>query len=47
MDDEMNAVVAYDESFRLILSQDDLSEYHKGFVNWHKQPTVEISVHAG
>lgn len=44
VDDEMNAIVAYDESFRLILSQDDLSEYHKGFVNWHKQPTVEISV---
>lgn len=24
--------------------RDDLSEYHKGFVNWHKQKTVEISV---
>lgn len=44
VDDEMNAIVAYDEAFRLILSWDDLSEYHKGFVNWHKQPAVEISV---
>ena len=40
----MNALVAYDDSFRFILSRDDLSEYNKGFVNWHKQPTIEISV---
>lgn len=44
IDSELNAIVAYDDSFRLILSRDDLSEYHKGFVNWHKQPTIEISV---
>ncbi|MCA5961132.1 hypothetical protein LC724_13055 [Blautia sp. RD014234] len=44
IDQEMNALVAYDEAFRFILSRDDLSEYNKGFVNWHKQPTIEISV---
>lgn len=44
IDQEMNAIVAFDESFRLILSRDDLNEYNKGFVNWHKQPTIEISV---
>ena len=44
IDGEMNAVVEYDESFRFLFSQDDLSEYNKGFVNWHRQPTIEISV---
>ena len=44
IDKEMNAVVEFDSSFRFMLSQDDLSEYNKGFVNWHKQPTIEISV---
>ncbi len=44
IDREMNAVIEYDDSFRFIFSKDDLSEYNKGFVNWHKQPTIEISV---
>ena len=44
IDKEMNATVEFDNSFRFMLSQDDLSEYNKGFVNWHKQPTIEISV---
>lgn len=44
IDTEMNAVIEFDNSFRFILSQDDLSEYNKGFVNWHKQSTIEISV---
>lgn len=44
VDDELNAIVAYDDAFRLILSRDDLKEYNRGFVNWHKQPTIEISV---
>ncbi|MCM1252547.1 MAG: AraC family transcriptional regulator [Clostridium sp.] len=44
IDKELNAIVEYDDAFRLILSHDDLSEYHKGFVNWHKQPMIEISV---
>ena len=43
-DQEMNALVEFDNSFRFMLSLDDLSEYNKGFVNWHKQPTIEISV---
>ncbi|MCM1037760.1 MAG: hypothetical protein NC434_00435 [Ruminococcus sp.] len=44
IDSELNAIVAYDDAFRLILSRNDLREYHKGSVNWHKQPTIEISV---
>lgn len=44
IDQELNAIIEYDDSFRLILSRDDLSEYYKGFVNWHKQPAIEISV---
>lgn len=43
-DDEMNAIAVFDPAFRFTFSRDDLSEYHKGFVNWHKQPTIEISV---
>lgn len=44
IDQELNAIVTFDDSFRLIFSRDDLSEYHKGFVNWHKQSAIEISV---
>lgn len=44
IDNEMNAIVEFDPAFRFTFSNDDLSEYHKGFVNWHKQPTIEISV---
>lgn len=44
VDQELNAIVEYDVSFRFILSRDDLKEYNKGFVNWHKQPSIEISV---
>lgn len=44
IDNEMNAILKLDPSFRFTFSNDDLSEYRKGFVNWHKQPTVEISV---
>ncbi len=43
-DNEMNAIERLDPTFRFTFSKDDLSEYHKSFVNWHKQPTVEISV---
>lgn len=43
-DEELNAISVFDPAFRFTFSHDDLSEYHKGFVNWHKQPTVEISV---
>lgn len=43
-DSEMNAIVNLDPCFRFTFSNDDLSEFHKGFVNWHKQPTIEISV---
>lgn len=44
IDSEMNAVVEYDKTFKFILSMDDLSEYNRGFVNWHKQPAIEISI---
>lgn len=43
-DSELNAIVPYDESFRFFLSKDNLEEYDKGFVNWHKQPSIEISI---
>lgn len=43
-DKELNAIVQFDNSFKFMVSYDDLSEYNKGFVNWHKQSTVEISV---
>lgn len=43
-DPELNAILDLDESFRFLVSKDDLDEYDKGFVNWHKQPTIEISV---
>lgn len=44
IDNEMNAIGELDPTFRFTFSNDDLSKYHKGFVNWHKQPTIEISV---
>ena len=44
VDRELNALIEYDEAFRFILSHDDLSKFNKGFVNWHKQPTIEISI---
>ncbi len=43
-DSELNALVPYDETFRFFLSKDNLEEYEKGFVNWHKQPSIEISI---
>lgn len=43
-DSELNALVPYDETFRFFLSKDNLEEYDKGFVNWHKQPSIEISI---
>ena len=43
VDAELNAIVEFDKTFPCILSRDDLSEYKNGFVNWHKQPTAEIS----
>lgn len=43
VDHELNAIVEFDKMFPFILSRDDLSEYQNGFVNWHKQPTIEIS----
>lgn len=44
VDSELNAVMEYDHAFRFILSDDKLSEYSKGFVNWHKQRSIEISI---
>lgn len=43
VDHELNAIAEFDKTFPLILSHDDLREYQNGFVNWHKQPTIEIS----
>lgn len=43
-DFELNAIVSFDDSFRFILSKDDLSKYDNGFVNWYKQSTLELSI---
>lgn len=43
-DTELNAIVEYDTTFPFLLSIDDLDEYSKGFVNWHKQTAIEISI---
>lgn len=43
VDDKLNAIVEFDETFPFILSRDNLCEFENGFVNWHKQPTIEIS----
>ena len=44
VDLELNAIIEYDKNFRFFLSDDKLNEYSKGFVNWHKQPSIEISI---
>ena len=43
VDEELNAMVELDKMFPFMLSRDNLNEYENGFVNWHKQPTIEIS----
>ena len=44
VDKDLNAIAQYDQDFPFLLSKDDLSDYPKGFVNWHKQPSIEIAV---
>lgn len=45
VDDKLYATLSMqDESFPLVLSHDDLSNFAHGFVNWHRQTTLEISV---
>ncbi|MDO5411492.1 MAG: AraC family transcriptional regulator [Lachnospiraceae bacterium] len=44
VDSELNALIEYDHEFPFFFSLDNLDEYYKGFVNWHKQPTIEISI---
>lgn len=44
VDDHMYATLKlFEENFPFILSHDDLNNYSRGFVNWHKQKTIEIS----
>lgn len=43
VDNELNAIVEFDKTFPFLLSKDNLKEYENGFVNWHKQTTIEIS----
>lgn len=43
VDRELNAILALDRTFPFLLSRDNLQDYENGFVNWHKQTTVEIS----
>lgn len=44
VDKDLNALINLGKVFPFILFHDDLKEYVKGFVNWHKQTTLEISV---
>ncbi|MGN7413178.1 helix-turn-helix domain-containing protein [Paenibacillus sp. SAF-068] len=44
VDEDLNSTIKLNPYFPFLLSRDDLSEYVGGFVNWHKQTAVEISI---
>ena len=44
MDDELNTLLRLNGEFPLAVSHDNLSEYRNGFVNWHKQGSIELSI---
>lgn len=44
MDDELNTLLRLNGEFPLAVSHDNLSEYRNGFVNWHKQGFIELSI---
>ena len=44
VDSELNSLLRLNPEFPLAVSHDNLSEYKNGFVNWHKQGSIEISV---
>ncbi|RPK31425.1 helix-turn-helix domain-containing protein [Paenibacillus xylanexedens] len=44
VDQDLNSTIKGNPMFPFLLSRDDLSEYLGGFVNWHKQTALEISI---
>lgn len=44
VDNELNTLLRLNPEFPLAISHDNLSEYKNGFVNWHKQGSIEISL---
>lgn len=44
VDHELNTLLRLNPEFPLAVSHDNLSEYKNGFVNWHKQRSLEISI---
>lgn len=44
VDQDLNSTIKLNPTFPFLLSRDDLSDYVGGFVNWHKQTAVEISI---
>ena len=44
VDSELNTLLRLNSEFPLAVSHDNLSKYRNGFVNWHKQSSIEISV---
>ena len=44
VDRELNTLLRLNPEFPLAVSHDNLSKYKNGFVNWHKQSSIELSV---
>ena len=44
VDNELNTLLRLNPEFPLAVSHDNLSKYKNGFVNWHKQSSIEIAV---
>lgn len=44
VDSDLNALIKHDTAFPFAFYHDDLSNFVGGFVNWHKQSALEISV---
>ena len=44
VDNELNTLLRLNSEFPLAVSHDNLSKYKNGFVNWHKQSSIEISL---
>ncbi len=44
VDNELNTLLRLNPQFPLAVSHDNLSEYRNGFVNWHKQGSIELSI---
>lgn len=44
VDHELNTLLRLNSEFPLAVSHDNLSQYKNGFVNWHKQGSIEISI---